>query len=59
MNSRKCDVCNIDVHRASSAKHIGSKKHLENEKNNDMIISEWSFKQPIENKIKKFIIPNH
>ena len=30
MNSRKCDVCNIDVHRASYVKHLRSKKHLEN-----------------------------
>ena len=31
MNSRKCDVCIIDVHRTSYAKHLGSKKNLENE----------------------------
>ena len=35
---RRCDICNIDVHRASYAKHLGSKKRLENEKQNDMII---------------------
>ena len=29
MNSRKCDICNIDVHRASYVKHLRSKKHLE------------------------------
>ena len=32
MNCRKCDICNIDVHRASHAKHLRSKKHIENEK---------------------------
>ena len=32
MNSRKRDICNVDVHRASYAKHLRSKKHLENEK---------------------------
>ena len=26
MNSRKCEVCNIDVHRASYVKHMRSKK---------------------------------
>ena len=26
-NSRKCDVCNIDVHRAFISKHLKSKKH--------------------------------
>ena len=26
MNSRKCDVCNIAVHRASYIKHLRSKK---------------------------------
>ena len=28
-NSRRCDVCNIDVHRTSQAKRLRSKKHLE------------------------------
>ena len=31
MNSRKCDVCNIDVHSASFAKHLRSKQHIDNE----------------------------
>ena len=39
MNSRKCDVCNIDVHIASYQNHLRSKKHLENEKLNEMIIA--------------------
>ena len=29
MNSRKCDVSNIDVHRASYQKHVRNGKHLE------------------------------
>ena len=29
-NSRICDICNVNVHRASFAKHLRSKKHLEN-----------------------------
>ena len=57
MNSRRCDVCNIDVHRASHMKHLRSQKHLENEKQNEMIIPEWLFKEPVENKIKKIDNP--
>ena len=34
-----------------------SKKHLKNEKQNELIIPEWLFREPIENKIKK--IYNH
>ena len=40
MNTCKCDVCNVDVHRASYAKHLRSKKHLENIKRNEIIIPE-------------------
>ena len=36
MNSRECEVCNNDVHRASYVKHLRSKKHLENEKKNKL-----------------------
>ena len=57
MNSRKCDVCNIDVHRASYNKHLRSKKHIENMKQDEMIIPEWLFKEPIENKIEKIYNP--
>ena len=34
-----------------------SKKHLENEKQNEMIIPEWLFREPIENKIEKIYNP--
>ena len=51
MNSPKCDNCNVDVHGASYAKHLRSKKHLEKIKQNQMIIPEWLFQEPIENKI--------
>ena len=57
MNSRKCDICHVDVHRASYNKHLRSKKHLENEKQNEMIIPEWLFQEAIENKIKKIYNP--
>ena len=51
MDRRKCDVCNVDVHRASYAKHLRSKNHLENEKQNELIIPDRLFKETIENKI--------
>ena len=57
MNSRECDVCNIDVHRASYVKHMRSKNHLENIKQNEMIIPEGFFREPIENKFKKMYNP--
>ena len=52
MNSRKCEICNVDVHRASCTKHMRSKKHLTNMEQNEMIIPEWLFKEDNENKIK-------
>ena len=52
MNCRKCEVCNINVHRASYAKHLRSKYLLENEKHNELIIPEWLFKKPIGKKIQ-------
>ena len=53
MNSRNLDVCNFDLHRVSYAKNLRSKNHLENIKRNEMIIPEWLFKEPVQNKIKK------
>ena len=53
-NSRRCDICNIDVHTASYAKHVRSKKHLESIRQNEIIIPEWFFKEeqtPIKKKI--------
>ena len=52
MNIRKCEVCNIDVHRPSYVKHLRSKKHFENLKQNEIIIPEWFFQEPIEKKLK-------
>ena len=59
-NSRRCDVCNIDVHRASYAKHLRFKKHLGNIRQNEIIIPEWLFKQeqtPLKKKIQKVYNP--
>ena len=57
MNSRKCEVCKVDVYRASLVKHMRSKKHLEKIKQNDVIIPEWLFEEPVENKINKIYNP--
>ena len=56
-NSRRCETCNTDVHRATHAKHSRSKKHLENEKQNEMIIPEEQ--APIKRKSKKYITLKH
>ena len=32
-SSRRCDICNIDAHRASFVKHLRLIQHFENEKN--------------------------
>ena len=57
MNSRKCEICNVDVHRASYSKHLRSKKHLENIKQSEMMIRESLFQEPVENKVKKIYNP--
>ena len=53
MNSRKCNVCNIDVHRESYVKDLKSKKHIENE----MIVPEWLVQEPIEDENKNMYSP--
>ena len=60
VNSRNCEICNVNVHRASFVKHLRSEKHLANEKRNEIIIPEWLFKEeqiPIKNKIKNIYNP--
>ena len=57
MNSRKCEICNVDVHRASFMKHLRFKKHIRNMKQNELIIPEWVFQEPIENNIRKIYNP--
>ena len=59
-NSRTCEICNVNVHRASFVKHLRSKKHLEKMMRNEMIIPAWFFneeKTPIKKKIQKVYIP--
>ena len=58
MNSRECDVCNIDVHRASQIKHLRSKKQIENEKiKKYMILPDRLFQEPFEKKLKNLYKP--
>ena len=57
MNSRKCEVCKIDVHKAPYVKHLRSKKHSENINQNEIIIPEWLFQETIEKKTKKIYNP--
>ena len=52
-NSRRCDTCNIDIQRASFAKHLRIKKHSEKEKHGALVISEWLFQEPIESNLRK------
>ena len=57
MNGRKCEVSNLDVHRAYYAKHLRGRKHLGKGKLIEMVIPEWLFQAPIENKVKKLYNP--
>ena len=56
----KCEICNIDVHRASYAKQLRSKNHSKNIRQDKIIIPEWLFKEkqePIKKKIKRVYNP--
>ena len=57
MKSRNCEICNIDVHRASYVKHLRSENYSEKEKQNEIIILEWLFKESIEKKSKIMYSP--
>ena len=59
-NIRSCEICNVNVLKASYVKHLRNKKHLGNEKHNEMTVPEWLFKEeqpPIKNKTKKVYNP--
>ena len=59
-SSRTCEVCNVNVHRASFVKHLRIKKHLEIIEQNELIIPDWLFKEersPIKKKIQKVYNP--
>ena len=57
-NSRICDISNIDIHRASFARHLRSKKLLENKKKGNDYTT-LVFKESIENETKKYLILNN
>ena len=44
-NSRTCEICNVIVHRASYARHLTSKKNLENIIQDEVIILECFLKK--------------
>ena len=48
-NSRRFKICNVDVPRAPKQKHLRSKKHLENEKQNGYLKNS---KHLLKNKLK-------
>ena len=55
-NSCTCEVCIVNVHRASFVKHLRSKKHIENRKQNELNIPKWLLKEersPFKKKIQK------
>ena len=61
-NSRTCEICNVNVHRASFVKHLSSKKHLENMIQNEMIITEWFLGKKnhlLRKRYKKYITLKH
>ena len=61
-DSRTCEICNVNVHRASMQKHLGSKNLLENEKQNEMILPKWLVKEeqaPIKKQKNIYITPKH
>ena len=61
-NSRTCEICSVNVHRASFVKHLRSKKHLENMIQNEMIIPEWFLRKKkhlLRQKYKKYITLKH
>ena len=59
MNSRKYDICNSDVHRASQVKQLTSKKHLELINENEMFIPEKLLKNLVKIKLRNYINLNY
>ena len=61
-NSRTCEVCNVNVHRASFVKPLRSRKHLENIEQNEMNIPDWFSKKSdllLRKRYKKYITLKH
>ena len=61
-NNRTCEICNVNVHRASFVQHLRSKKHLEKMKQNEMIIPNGYLKKSehlLRKRYKKYITLKH
>ena len=59
-NNRRCDLCKIDVQRASYAKTLRSRKRLEIKRQGDIILPELLFKEeqtPIKKKFQNVYNP--
>ena len=59
-NNSRCEVCSVDVHRASMQRLLKSKKRLGNGNQNEMIIPEWFSKEkyePIKKRNEKLYNP--
>ena len=57
--SRRCDICNFDVHRASMSKSFRSKNHLEKKGQDDIVIPKGLFREgqePNKNESKNYKI---
>ena len=55
-NNRGCEICSIDIHRATYAKHLRSKRHLEYTGQDEIFIPEWLFEEE-QTPVKKNIQP--
>ena len=51
-NSRTCGICNVNVHRASYAKHLRSEKHLENLIEDEKIFTKMVIYRRTSNQLK-------
>ena len=55
-NSRRCDAWIVNDHRASYARHIRNKKHIQNEKQRLRLYQNGYLKNLLKTKIGKQII---
>ena len=46
-NSRRYEICNVEVHGASVQKHLRSNKYFENIGQNYIILPEWLFQEEL------------
>ena len=59
MNSRKCEIRIVDVHRASYAKHLRSKKQLKMKSKMKLLYQNGYIKNLLKMKLKNYLILNH